>query len=45
MKKTCSVLKSYYDNEEDSMKLEIKYLQRQIEHLKKQNIDLNPKLK
>ena len=45
MKKTCSVLKSYYDNEEESMKLEIKNLQRQIEHLKKQNIDLKSKAK
>ena len=39
IKKTCSELKSYYDNKEESMKLEIRNLQTQIEHLKKENID------
>ena len=33
--KTCLELKSYYDNKEESMKLEIRNLQTQIEHLKK----------
>ena len=33
--RTCSELKSYYDNKEESMKLEIRNLQTQIEHLKK----------
>ena len=40
IKKTCSELKSYYDNKEESMKHEIRNLQTQTEHLKKENIDL-----
>ena len=43
--KTCLELKSYYDNKEESMKLEIRNLQTQIEHLKKENIDLRSKVK
>ena len=43
IKKTCSELKSYYDNKEESMKLQIRHLQTQIEHLKKENIDLKSK--
>ena len=31
-KKTCSELKSYYENKEESMKLEIRNLQTQIEN-------------
>ena len=45
IKKTCSELKSYYDNKEESMKFEIRNLQLQIEHLKKENIDLKSKAK
>ena len=45
VKKTCSELKSYCDNKEESMKLEIRNLQLQIEHLKKENIDLKSKAK
>ena len=45
MKKACSVLKSYYDNKKESMKVEIKNLQTQIEHLKKENTDLKSKAK
>ena len=45
IKKTCSELKSYYDNKEESMKLEIRNLQAQIERLKKENIDLKSKAK
>ena len=45
LKKTCSKLKSYYDNQEESMKLEIRNLQIQIEHLKKENNDLKFKVK
>ena len=37
--RTCSELISYYGNKEESMKLEIRNLQTQIEHLKKENID------
>ena len=44
-KKTCSELKSYYDNKQEPMKLEIGNLQTQIEHLKKENIDLKSKAK
>ena len=44
IKKTCSELKSYYDNKEESTKLEIN-LQTQIEHLKKENNDLKSKAK
>ena len=44
-KKTCSELKSYYDNKEEPMKLEIGNLQTQIEHLKKENNDLKSKAK
>ena len=43
--KTCLELKSYYDNKEESMKLEIRNLQIQIEHLKRENIDLRSKVK
>ena len=43
--KTCLELKSYYDNKEESMKLEIRNLQTQIEHLKKENIGLRSKVK
>ena len=39
LKKTCSELKFHYDSKEESMKLEIRNLQTQIEHLKKENID------
>ena len=45
IKKTCSELKSYCNNKEESMKLEIRNLQTQIEHLKKENIDLKSKAK
>ena len=45
IKKTCSELKSYYDNKEESMKLEIRNLQAQIERLKKENTDLKSKAK
>ena len=38
IKKTCSELKSYYDNKEESMKLEIRNLQTQIEHLKNEKL-------
>ena len=34
-KQTCLQLKSYYDNKEECMKLEIRNLQTQIEHIKK----------
>ena len=45
IKKACSELKSYYDNQEESMKLEIRNLQTQIGHLKKENSDLKSKAK
>ena len=45
IEKTCSELKSYYDNKEESMKLEIRNLQTQIEHLKKENNGLKSKAK
>ena len=38
IKKTCSELKSYCNNKEESMKLEIKNLQTQIEHLKSEKL-------
>ena len=38
-------VKSYYDNKEECKKLEIRNLQTQIEHLKKENIDLKSKAK
>ena len=45
IKKTCSELKSYYDHKEDSMKLEIRNLETQIQQLKKENNDLKSKAK
>ena len=44
-KKPCSELKSYHGNKEDSIKLEIRNLQTQIEHLKKVNNVLKSKAK
>ena len=38
-------VKSYYDNKEECKKLEIRNLQTQIEHLKKEHIDLKSKAK
>ena len=45
LKKACLELKSYHDNKEESMKLEIRNLQTIIEHLKKESIDLKSKAK
>ena len=45
IKKACSELRSYHDNKEESMKLEIRNLQTIVEHLKKESIDLKSKAK
>ena len=44
-KKICLKVKSYYDRKEEPMKLEIRNLKTQVEHLKKEKIELKSRAK